>query len=260
MVKNTTTFEASVGARVLLEQLRQLENTTPAAALEGKQTPSMSIGAALGASSAQVAAKARCGGLLVGSGDIVFWHGHACMVRACAETPGAALFVLVELMEKVSARSANSTFRLKVRMWGGETLVPKLQTTNGGRSSCHHSQGRSPCHRLQGRRGDVAGVRLDAADRRHVLGAACGVSFRGPQRPFQRAATLEKQSLAQPLGDGAAKISRSDVGSLEVFRRAMLDRLAPLSNLALPLTKLAPAALTYLACTEIELQLGVFEL
>lgn len=48
VVKKMTSFEASVGARVLLEQVRELEKTPPPA-LEGQQAASIAIGAALGA-------------------------------------------------------------------------------------------------------------------------------------------------------------------------------------------------------------------
>ena len=64
-VKNTSIFEASVGARILLEQTRQLSSVAPAG-LEGPQQTNAAVAKALDARACDVARRIRFQGLRLG--------------------------------------------------------------------------------------------------------------------------------------------------------------------------------------------------
>ena len=111
-VKNTTTFEASVGGRILLEQMRQLADDGAAESLEGRSEACAPMGAALGADMAQVGSRLRFRGVRLGVGDVVFLGRQPCIVRACAQE-GSRLFLIVELFRSVPSVSGSSTCRLE---------------------------------------------------------------------------------------------------------------------------------------------------
>jgi hypothetical protein len=128
-IKNTATYEASVAARVLVEQLRQLERSGADVALEGPSESSLAVGLALGAAGAvPVGAKAHCGSVLLGAGDVIFWQRESFVVRSCAMPPGG-LFLLAERLERVAFKGDHSVMRVKVQSkLHGEWRAPQPQT------------------------------------------------------------------------------------------------------------------------------------
>lgn len=111
-IKNTLVYEASVTGRVVLEHLRQLRKSAEERALLGQQAPSPAVAAALGQSSAQLAARCRFDGLVAGVGDVVMFGGGAGVVRACAQT-GDEMFLLLERMAKRSDARGCSVWALE---------------------------------------------------------------------------------------------------------------------------------------------------
>ena len=111
-MKNTTTFEASVGGRILLEQMRQLADAGAAVSLEGPSMASAQMGAALGADMAQVGSRLRFHGVQLGVGDVLFLGRQPCIVRACAQE-GTQFYLIVELFRCAPSVSGSSTCRLE---------------------------------------------------------------------------------------------------------------------------------------------------
>jgi len=112
-VKNTSIFEASVGARILLEQTRQLSSVAPAG-LGGPQQTNAAVAQALDARACDVARRIRFQGLRLGAGDVAFWAEGAFLVRACAQADGR-FYLLVEVLQRLAAtRPTSSIWRLEV--------------------------------------------------------------------------------------------------------------------------------------------------
>lgn len=102
-----------MGSRMVVEQLRQLSDAGAVMALDGPQAENMLVGRALGVATVQVARRVRFNGLRLGEGDVVFLHGAALKVRACAQA-GCAFWVLVSPMKRRSSGLGCSTWVMEV--------------------------------------------------------------------------------------------------------------------------------------------------
>jgi len=111
-VRNTTSFEASVLGRVLLEQARQLDAMRHKRALQGPTSPCREVAAALGAQEAVVAKSARFDGRLVSVDDCVLFGMQAGVVRACART-GDELFMIVQTLTRQGEGRSSSRWCLQ---------------------------------------------------------------------------------------------------------------------------------------------------
>ena len=114
-IKNTSTYESSVLGRVLLEQWRQLQGCNLEDTLVGQHAHDDTLSASVG-ERVRVACAVRYGGLEMSMDDLVLVKGSASAYRilGCVflETSNR-LALLVQHLERVSAKPAHSTYRLK---------------------------------------------------------------------------------------------------------------------------------------------------
>ena len=98
-VKNTSTFEQSVLARVVLDQSRQLQRLELGEGLSGKSVADVSLARSIGALSAEVAKGMTLRNLSVKVNDVVLFADHAGIVRSCIKTDDKLLFA-IELLRQ----------------------------------------------------------------------------------------------------------------------------------------------------------------
>lgn len=94
-IRNTVSFEASVLARVVLEQARQLRSVPDDCSLVGATVEDGRVADALQVARAMLAKSLRFGATVFTVGDMVLLGGDkAGLIRACVQAQGALLLVL----------------------------------------------------------------------------------------------------------------------------------------------------------------------
>ena len=110
-VKNTSSYEASVLGRVMLQQLRQLQETSLADTLLGKTTSDEGLATAFGCPTV-VAKSLQHGGMSIGVGDILFVEGgEVALVKACICPEAQGLSLLLAVLVRVRMSHAHSFYR-----------------------------------------------------------------------------------------------------------------------------------------------------
>lgn len=109
-IKNTSSFEASVLSRALLEQTRQLDALAADRCLVGDASPNAALALALGAAQAHVAKALRFDGLQLAVGDIVLGDQIAGEVRACCASKNGYC-LLLQPLERMESASFSSVWR-----------------------------------------------------------------------------------------------------------------------------------------------------
>lgn len=97
-IKNTSSYEASVLGRVLVTQLRQLENTKKDKTLIGNTGLHAELSQQLG-SAVHLGKSLLYRDTVIGVGDVLLFHGEGGIVRACGEHD-SKLFVLLQLCRR----------------------------------------------------------------------------------------------------------------------------------------------------------------
>jgi len=111
-IKNTIAFEASVAARILLEQSRQIQDLPVDRGLLQRSPAIARLAAELGCASAMVGRHLRWYGAQLGEGDFVLFRDQAGLVRCGVDADGAIL-ALVEPLTLLSTSPSSSTWALQ---------------------------------------------------------------------------------------------------------------------------------------------------